>query len=106
MRGILFRRPRFAAGVGAAEGQALMQALHRIRQQGDARVRREAEQVLRQVLTCETHAEGARLARRVLHSIADGPEPRAALIAARCWALRAGRSFLAAARAERSGRAR
>lgn len=90
MRVMYFRRPRGAAGsgagVGAAEGLALMQALHRIRQQGDTRVRREAERVLRQVLTCETHAEGARLAREVLHSIAHGPEPRAALIAGRSLA--------------------
>lgn len=90
-----FRRRRVARPVGAAEGQALAQALRRIGQQSEGGVRREAESVLRQVLSTECYGEAAHLARRVLHGFALGPEPRAALIAGRCWALRSGLSLTA-----------
>ena len=79
---------RAQASVGWAEGLSLVQTLHRIRTQGEPQMRRQAEAALQQVLAAESYADAAGLAREVLRDMAYGPEPRAALIAARCWALR------------------
>ncbi|MBC2836811.1 hypothetical protein H7F16_14925 [Gemmobacter straminiformis] len=79
------RRGPFRAGAG--EGRALMQALLRIREIGEPVAKRQADATLRQVLVTERHAEAIALAKACLLHIAAGPEPRAALVAARCPAL-------------------
>lgn len=64
-----------------------MQALLRIRDMGEPVAKRQADATLRRVLVTENHSEGVALAKACLLHIAGGPEPRAALVAARCPAL-------------------